>query len=243
LAHFFKAWLCRLHSDGWKRSSRLRLQTCLLLILSAISLTVQGLDFNKLKQHFLSAATPENMRLFNDWKALMTLSRKGLDSQNLKLVNDFFNQHIRFATDVQVWGKNDYWATPMQTISMRQGDCEDFAIAKYFSLSSLGVSEDKLRLMYVLATINQKYQQAHMVLAYYPSLNAEPLILDNLNHEILPATERPDLKPIYSLKRYNNESFKNDNDDAKARLNEAMRQHRISIWEDLVKRAQVEGFD
>jgi hypothetical protein len=64
-----------------------------------------------------------------------------------------------------------------------------------------------------------------------------------LNHEILPATERPDLKPIYSLKRYNNESFKNDNDDAKARLNEAMRQHRISIWEDLVKRAQAEGFD
>ena len=41
--------------------------------------------------------------------------------------------------------------------------------------------------------------EAHMVLAYYPSAGAEPLILDNLVRKIRPAGARDDLVPVYSF--------------------------------------------
>jgi hypothetical protein len=97
--------------------------------------------------------------------------------------------------------------------------------------------------MYVQAMISDQIQQAHMVLAYYPTSDAEPLILDNLNTEIMLASTRKDLKPIYSLKRQDIDGYKTDAQDAQLRLKEAMRQYRMSIWEDLIKRAQAEGFD
>ena len=76
------------------------------------------------------------------------------------------------------------------------GDCEDFTIAKYFTLKELGVPIRRLRLTYVKAL---SLNQAHMVLAYYLEPNAVPLILDNLINEVKPASERPDLIPVYSF--------------------------------------------
>lgn len=202
-----------------------------------------GLDLGRLKSHLFNSADSSAENVFNDWKRLIEQNRKNNDSTALKQINDFFNSQIGFGTDVDVWKKNDYWATPMQTLAMRRGDCEDFAIAKYFSLTSAGISEQKLRLMYVQATINGSFQQAHMVLAYYLTPDSEPLILDNLNKEILHASARKDLKPVYSLKRYDNDGYNTDTHDAQVRIKEAMRKYRMSIWEDLIKRAQAEGFD
>jgi predicted transglutaminase-like cysteine proteinase len=205
--------------------------------------TTEALDLGRLKYHLLNSTDANAESVFNDWKRLIEQNRKTNDNAALKQINDFFNVNIGFGSDVDVWKKNDYWATPMQTLAMRRGDCEDFAIAKYFSLTSVGMSEHKLRLMYVQATINGSFQQAHMVLAYYITPDSEPLILDNLNKEILPATARRDLKPIYSLKRYETEGYNTDTHDAQLRIKEAMRKYRMSIWEDLIKRAQAEGFD
>lgn len=76
------------------------------------------------------------------------------------------------------------------------GDCEDFSIAKYFTLLQLGIPEDKMRITMVKATSVNQY---HMVLAYYETPSAVPLVLDNLDHEIKPATKRKDLLPVYSF--------------------------------------------
>jgi predicted transglutaminase-like cysteine proteinase len=79
------------------------------------------------------------------------------------------------------------------------GDCEDFSIAKYFSLVALGVSIDKLRITYVKARDYNPVSQAHMVLTYYATPGVMPLVLDNLIPEIKPASQRPDLTPVYSF--------------------------------------------
>ena len=50
--------------------------------------------------------------------------------------------------------------------------------------------------MYVKAL---KLNQLHMVVAYYPKPSAIPLILDNLKSDLLPASQRKDLLPIYSF--------------------------------------------
>jgi len=123
------------------------------------------------------------------------------DERRLELINQFFNRRIYFREDIEVWGQVDYWATPLEMFAQGQGDCEDYAIGKYFSLLAAGVAPAKLRLVYVRATLGGVggVQQAHMVLAYYAEPAAEPLILDNLIGEIRPASRRPDLQPVFSF--------------------------------------------
>ncbi len=110
-------------------------------------------------------------------------------------VNRFFNR-FQYREDDVHWGQQDYWATPTEFIGTQQGDCEDFVIAKYFALRKLGVPDDRLYLTYAKEL---RRNIAHMVLSYFETPGSVPLILDNYNPEILRATERQDLLPVYSF--------------------------------------------
>lgn len=132
------------------------------------------------------------------WQRLMIDSKANknfTDAEHMSAANDFFNM-VAWVTDLEHWGQEDYWATPIETLATYGGDCEDFSIGKYFSLKDVGVHTDSLRITYVKSL---EYNQPHMVLAYYSSPDAEPLILDNINKTILPASQRQDLMPIYSF--------------------------------------------
>ncbi len=113
----------------------------------------------------------------------------------LAQVNRYLNR-IEFVDDVRHWGVLDYWATPAESVASNGGDCEDFTIAKYFLLKEIGIPTAKLRLTYVKAV---KLGQAHMVLAYYASPADDPLVLDNLEDTVRPASVRTDLVPVYSF--------------------------------------------
>lgn len=125
--------------------------------------------------------------------------------QRLVAVNRFFNQRIAYATDRAVWGQEDYWASPLESLSRGQGDCEDYAIAKYAVLIAAGTPASHLRLVYVYARRDtpgatpRTQVEAHMVLAYQAGGDDEPMVLDNLRAEVLPAAARPDLTPVYSF--------------------------------------------
>jgi len=110
-------------------------------------------------------------------------------------VNSLLNR-VPFVDDAVHWGEDDYWATPAESIGSNGADCEDFSIAKYFLLKELGVPIARLRLTYVKSL---KLNQPHMVLAYYASPDAEPLVLDNLEDTVRPASQRRDLVPVYSF--------------------------------------------
>ncbi|WP_265823124.1 transglutaminase-like cysteine peptidase [Geovibrio ferrireducens] len=111
-------------------------------------------------------------------------------------VNKFFNQ-VEYRSDALVWGKSDYWASRLEFIGKGMGDCEDYAVAKFLTLIQLGVPQEKLFLTYVKAI--GYAEVAHMVVSYYPQKGAVPLVLDNYNKQILPATKRNDLVPVYSF--------------------------------------------
>lgn len=129
------------------------------------------------------------------WHSLLTQSG-GSERERLERVNRFINRSIQHGEDRDIWGAADYWATPLETLGRGRGDCEDIAIAKYFSLLRLGVPSEKLRLTFVKAL---RLKRAHMVLAYYASPSAEPLLLDNLQAQIRPASQRRDLLPVYAF--------------------------------------------
>jgi predicted transglutaminase-like cysteine proteinase len=131
---------------------------------------------------------------FTDWETLMFHSVDKTELEKIKAVNDFFNQ-LEWVSDKQLWHQKDYWATPIETLIRNAGDCEDFSIAKYFTLLALDIPFERLRISYV--KINN--QQKHMVLRYYPKLEAIPLILDNVNKQILAQSERSDIVVLFSF--------------------------------------------
>jgi predicted transglutaminase-like cysteine proteinase len=131
------------------------------------------------------------------WKRYAA-QRKGAPLSEMDLlveVNRTLNQ-VRFVDDAVHWREADYWATPAESVGSNGADCEDFSIAKYFLLKELGVPITRLRMTYVKAV---RLNQAHMVLAYYARPDAEPLVLDNLEDAVRPASQRADLVPVYSF--------------------------------------------
>ncbi len=132
---------------------------------------------------------------YDAWRRLLGKLANAPVTHQLDEINLFFNQ-FGFDSDQNLWGESNHWATPMEFIGLGAGDCEDFALAKFLSLQALGVATEQLRLVYVKAL---ELNQFHMVLAYYPSPDSVPLVLDNLDGQIRPAQERTDLAPIYSF--------------------------------------------
>jgi len=148
------------------------------------------------EQHVRRFGPPAKAHLDN-WKAYAA-KRRGNGAPEAELlaeVNRTLNR-VRFVDDSKHWGEADYWATPSEMVASHGADCEDFTIAKYFMLKELGVPIARLRMTYVKSL---KLNQAHMVLAYYPRPDADPLVLDNLEDSVRPASQRPDLVPVYSF--------------------------------------------
>lgn len=208
------------------------------LLVSIIAFAAYDLDSFRDK---LRARFPESqVSLLNAWFQAIGSAKTQSEHRRLKLINDFVNRTIIFESDSQIWSQSDYWATPLETLGMGRGDCEDIAIMKYVSLRMAGVPGNKLRLIYARARLpgqDDTQLQAHMVLAYYTTPISEPLVLDNLNPEIVPASQRRDLRPVFS---FNSEGIYpgvlRKNDTAPAQIN------RLSRWEDAWRRIFNDGY-
>jgi predicted transglutaminase-like cysteine proteinase len=181
--------------------------------------------FIKVRQQYGSDAE-ERVR---DWQQALDNNKDSDVDEQLYEINSFFNE-LEFIDDIKHWQKTDYWATPVEFLATNAGDCEDFTIAKYFSLISMGVPSEKLRLMYVKAL---RLNQAHMVLAYYETPESIPLVLDNINPRILPANKRRDLLPVYS---FNGEGLWLAKSQGRGQQVQSGGNNRL--WEDLNRRIE-----
>lgn len=212
-----------------------------LLWLSAwFAAPANSIDFTKVDQAVQGKYGQIGLTAARDWRKALDVFKGGSEMQRLKDINEFFNRRLGFDDDQHIWGVNDYWATPIEAMIKGRADCEDYAIAKYVSLKHLGVAPSKLRMTYVKARIggpNSTLTQAHMVLAYYPSPDAEPMILDNLVSEIRPASRRADLAPIFS---FNSEGLWKTGGGAETQESGGSR---LTRWNDLLKKLQDEGID
>ena len=88
---------------------------------------------------------------------MLTQAKSQDDASRLLAVNEFFNLRIQFAADIDIWGQNDYWATPLQSLAVGRGDCEDYVIAKYTVLLAMGVPRHRLRLVGGIAAHHVAY--------------------------------------------------------------------------------------
>lgn len=130
------------------------------------------------------------------WEAMkQTLKNKPL-KEKLQQVNTLFNQW-QYKKDIAVWGVEDYWATPAEFMK-KSGDCEDYAIVKYYALRDLGVPAEQLR---VVALTDTLYDIGHAVLVVY--MDGDAYVLDNVTNLILSHKRLPHYKIVFST----NEEF------------------------------------
>ena len=162
------------------------------------------------------------------WEDLIRQDKSRTDREKLEKVNHFFNSKVRFSSDLDVWGSEDYWATPIEFLCKGAGDCEDFAIAKYFSLIAMGVLEEKLKITYCKAL---QYNIHHMVLTYYSDPEAEPLVLDNLVDSISFSSKRTDLMPIFG---FNGSGLWMAKQRGQGKM--AGSSSRIKLWQELLQK-------
>lgn len=97
----------------------------------------------------MACASTTAQRNIDDWELLLKKPATGNIQATSNRVNQFFNSRIRFVDDMTVLGQEDYWATPVEALRKKgAGDCEDYALAKYFTLRELGVPASQLRITY-----------------------------------------------------------------------------------------------
>ena len=211
----------------------------MVLLIAFTGVYAAGYDFNKFSSYAKQRYGVEAYKNTLELQELITSLQSASETEKLKKINDFFNRKIHFAEDIDLWGKSDYWATPLESIGRNAGDCEDYSIAKYTFLKILNVPNDKLRLTYVRAEIRNQDRTvvlAHMVLSYYATPQAEPLILDSLVPEIMPASARKDLTPIFGFNDKGlwvgaNNKSKGDSTS------------HLSRWRDVITRIQADGIN
>lgn len=208
------------------------------LLIIGLSSAVATTDFNRMQNLAMQRYGDRGANTVAEWRQLINEVTPLDELQKLTKVNDFFNSRVAFVDDIINWQQNDYWATPLETMGIAKGDCEDFSIAKYTTLQLVGVPIEKLRMTYVKAKIggrNSTISQAHMIVSYYPAPNAEPLLLDNLIPDIRPASRRNDLTPVFS---FNSAGIWVGGATQAASNNPGAR---LSRWRDLIARMQNEG--
>lgn len=147
--------------------------------------------FDRFERDLKSAG---NAQLISDWQRDLNAYQGLSMKQMANSVNNLVNK-TRYIQDKNNWGKSDYWATPVEFLK-RGGDCEDFAIAKYTALRSLGVPEERLRIAIV-----QDLQKniPHAILIVYTDEGS--YILDNQNKRMVSAEHGTRYKPIFSINR------------------------------------------
>lgn len=130
--------------------------------------------------------------LYKQWLQLVERVRGGSVLDKAKAVTAFFNRWP-YRTDQEVYKLPDYWATPAEFLS-KSGDCEDYAITKFYALMQLGVPPESMRIVALKDTIRNL---AHAVLVVYT--DNDVFVLDNLTDMVLSHKRYQHYWPQYSV--------------------------------------------
>ncbi len=151
--------------------------------------------------------------------------------KKLSHINSFYNK-ILPVNDSTKYNVDDHWATPKEFLIQGRGDCEDYAIAKYFTLLEVGIPKEKLYFAIVKVKGETNY---HMVLLYFENKNSMPLVLDNLSFKVVPFDIRKRLEPKVIFNEYGSFTLKNKKIYKKVRINWGKNKD-DNKWEKLLNR-------
>lgn len=148
--------------------------------------------------------------------------------KKLSHINSFYNQILPI-NDLTKYKVDDHWSTPKEFLINGKGDCEDYAIAKYFTLIETGIPKEKL----FFAIVNVKNEaNYHMVLLYFENKKSMPLVLDNLSFKVVPFDIRKKLIPKVIFNEKDSFILKDKKIHKKVKIDWG----KVNKWEVLLKR-------
>ena len=201
----------------------------IILLLSSL-IYCKSLEFTKQDINKIQNDPKKNaiLKRINNYKKLKITIKNYSEFRKLSHINSFYNK-ILPQLDNQKFGISDYWSTRKEFLIEGRGDCEDYVIAKYFSLIENGFKKDKL----FLSVVKVKGEvQDHMILLYFKNKKEIPFVLDNLSFKVLPLNKRPKLKIKFIFNE--KESFLMKNYKISKRVN--IDWGKENKWENLLKR-------
>jgi predicted transglutaminase-like cysteine proteinase len=116
----------------------------------------------------------------------------------MEAVNKYINDKIVYTPDIKVWGKSDYWASIAETFTKGEGDCDDYAIAKYFTLREMGFKDEDMR---IVVLKDKAINEIHAVLSV--NVDGQFYILDNQFKDVKADYAITSYEPIYSINEQN----------------------------------------
>lgn len=168
-------------------------QKLLIIILLVVNSFAYEFKLNQKDKNLINKSTQKSFILKRLAKYEEVKSKtKNLDiNKKLSQINFFINGSLPEFDNASM-GIDDYWMTPKEFFIKGYGDCEDYVIAKYFTLLELGIKKENLYLSIVSV---KRSVGSHMILLYVEDKNKSPLVLDNLSFKVLPFSKRTDLIP------------------------------------------------
>lgn len=155
---------------------------------------VRAMALNEQRDIFHPGSRLNASTTWDDFKAK---AEKLPPMEQLKMINRFWNQWP-YRLDLEVYHRPDYWAVPDE-FRTKSGDCEDYSIAKFYTLKALGFPPDQMRIVVLMETVRNV---AHAVLVVY--LDGDAYVLDNLSNNVLSHTRYKSYVPQFSV----NEKFR-----------------------------------
>lgn len=126
------------------------------------------------------------------WQRLLETHAAGDPAAKLAGVDAALDRQP-YRSDREAFGEGDRWLTPLEFLE-NGGDCEDYAIAKYFLLRELGMPAEALRLLVVRDRVRAL---EHAVLLARDG--RDWMVLDNLRRRPVPLTEAAAWEPLYAI--------------------------------------------
>lgn len=210
-------------------------QFILLILITIISLQAKSITLSN-KDLQAIKSSPKQKAITIRLVKYLNLKKKIKDFRLIKKlshVNAFYNK-ILPVNDSLKYKVDDHWATPKEFLINGKGDCEDYAIAKYFTLLEAGIPKEKLFLSVVKVKGEANY---HMILLYIENKKSTPLVLDNLSFKVIPFNIRKKLEPKFIFNEFGAYTLKDKKIYKKARINWG----KINKWQKLLNRVYKEN--
>jgi len=94
--------------------------------------------------HAYLMTKPEFKNAYTAWMRQLEPYRHATIAEKGKAVDGLVDSTVTYTSDMETSGMREYWASPLETINSKKGDCEDFAILKYYAMRYLDVPADRL---------------------------------------------------------------------------------------------------
>jgi len=131
------------------------------------------------------------LRPWTSWAA--ALQAQPIEAR-LQAINDRVLGRVAYVSDQIIWGRPNYWETPLEVVRQEATDCEGFAILDMFLAAAAGIDRQDMAILVGRVPSRNMYHAVLLVRA-----GGESYVLDSRWRSIHAIGDALDFVPIYAV--------------------------------------------